>query len=205
MRRYLILTIIINFGMCSYAQENINMIEVLHIKQDIVSLENRITDLIKKKPEIANIQGLRQFHIFWLSVEEDSLKKEDYLDHSFLYKLCYGYYHLGSKSLFNKGKKYIRTTTLITNSVGNLVATGDARLVHISPAFFQSDVELAKMFFDNEIDFAFYAGGTFSKYIGIKGNNLFALERTKEGLKIYTWEEFMECCFDKWIYPRKKQ
>ena len=203
MRRYLIITIIIYFGMCSYAKENINMIEILNVEQDIVSLEKRITNLIKKKPEIANIQGLRQYHIFWLGIEKDSLKKEDYLDHSFLHKLYYGYYHLGSNSLFKKRKEYIRTTILITDSAGNLVARGDARLVHISPVFDPNDVKLAKMFFDKEIDFAFYMGGTFNKYVGIKGNNLFVLESTQEGLMIYSWEEFMECCFDEWVYPRK--
>lgn len=201
MRRYLIITIIVYFGMCSYAQ-NINMVKVLNIEQDIVSLENRITDLIKKKSEIANIQGLRQYHILWLGSYTN--KKEDYLDHSFLHQLGYDYYRLSSNSLFRKEKKYIKATTLITDSVGSLVATGDARLVHISPAFFQSDVELAKMFFENEIDFAFYLH-TMSYMVGIKGNNLYGLERTQEGLKIYSWEEFMECCFDKWIYPRKQQ
>jgi len=212
MRRYLILiAIIIYSGMCSYAQENINMIEVLNIKQDIVSLENKITDLIKKKPEIANIQGLRQFHIFWLgSFPNVDVKKENYSDYSFLYQLVYDYYHLSSNCLFGKKRKYIKATTFITDFAGNLVAKGDARLV--TPFYKGSygelpDMKLAKMFFNNEIDFVFRLGfpHTMRYMVGIKGNNLFAFENTKEGLKIYSWDEFMKCCFDEWVHqpPRK--
>ncbi|MDR1614422.1 MAG: hypothetical protein LBS26_02525 [Campylobacteraceae bacterium] len=212
MHRYVIqTTIIIYFGMCSFsfAQENTNMIKILNIEQDIVSLENRITDLIKKKPAIANIQGLRQFHILLLGFSDYNkveIKKEDYLDYSFLYQLRQSYYHLGSNSLFAKKKKYLSTITLVTDSTGNLVATSDARLVHIAPVFDQKDIELAKMFFDKEIDFILWLETPhITRYmVGIKDNNLYALERTKEGLKIYSWDEFMKCCFDKWIVPRKQ-
>ena len=97
MRRYVILTtIIILFGMCSYAQKNINMIEILNVEQDIVSLENRIISSIKiNNPEIANIHGLQQFHILWLGTRTN--KKEDFLNYSFLYQLDYGYYDLSPK------------------------------------------------------------------------------------------------------------
>ena len=201
MRRFVILaTIIMCSGIYSYAPENIDLIEILNIRQDVISLENRIANLIIKNSEIANIRGVRQFHIFWLGDVENNLKKEDYLDHSFLYKLGYGYYHLGTNSLFKKEKKYIRTTTLITDAAGNLVAIGDARLVHISPVFDSNDVKLAKMFFDKEIDFVFRIGRTFNRYVGIKGSTLCALEATKDGLQTYTWEEFMKCCFDEWVY-----
>ncbi len=99
----------------------------------------------------------------------------------------------------------IRTTTLITDSLGNLVAGGDAHLVYGRTSFDSNDVKLAKMFFDKEIDFAFYLEGTLlSRYIGIKGNNLFAFEATKEGLKIYSWRELIECCFEEWIYPNRR-
>jgi hypothetical protein len=211
-------------GIYAYSQDTINMVKILNIEQDIVALENRITSSIKvNNPDIANIQGLRQYHILWLNSYTD--KKEDYLDHSFLYKLFFGYYELSPKVKKIKGckpsllyrinpdlyyyinskrwKKFIRTTTLITDSTGNLVARGDARFVVGYTKFSQSDKELAKMFFEKEIDFAFCMGGQFGTYIGIKDDNLFALEETKEGLKIYSWEEFMKCCFDKWVYLRK--
>jgi len=222
MRRYLILTIIICFGMSSYAQENINMLEILNIQQDIVALENRITSSIKiNNPDIANMQGLRQFHILWLGSFTD--KKEDYLDRTFLYKLFCGYYELSPKVKQNKRekipflycinpdlyyqieskkwKKYLKTTTLITDSTGNLVASGDARLVYGYTNFSQFDKKLAKMFFDKEIDFAFYMGGAYPSFIVIKDNKISVVKETKEEeLKIYSWDEFMECCFENWLY-----
>jgi hypothetical protein len=209
--------------MCSYAQENINMIEILNIKQDIVSLENRVTSSIKiNNHEISDIQGFRQFHIFWLDFNPTEVKKEDYSDYSFLYRMSCTYFNLSTKvkkikhekisflyrispDLYyniksKKLKQYLKTTTLITDSTGNLVAKGDARLVYISSVFDPNDVKLAKMFFDKEIDFIFRIGKTFNRYVGIKGNELYAIEATKDGLQTYTWEEFMKCCFDEWVY-----
>ena len=179
----------------SYAQNNIDMMNDLKIEQDIISLENRITDLIKKNPKIANIQGLKQYHILLLSPKYGNFNKENYLDYSFLYQLSYGYY-----SLFGK-QKYIVTETLVTDSIGNLIATGDAILVHVAPVFAKSDMEVSRMFFNKEFDFVFCLASPHSMgyMVGIKDNNLYALEDTKEGIKIYTWEEFIECCFDKWI------
>jgi hypothetical protein len=40
--------------------------------------------------------------------------------------------------------------------------------------------------------------------VGIKGNSLYVFEETKEDLKIYTWKEFIECCFDEWVYKKKQ-
>ena len=99
--------------------------------------------------------------------------------------------------------------TLITDSTGNLVATGDARFA--TPFFYKGslelpDMKLAKMFFDKEMDFILWLETPHSmRYmVGIKGNNLYALERTQEGLKIYSWEEFIECYFDEWVYKKKQ-
>lgn len=205
MFRYLILvTMVLYSGTCSYAQKNINIIEILNIEQDIVSLENRIKDLTKKNPAMANIQGLRQFHVFWLGI--DDIKKKEYENRSFLYRLYHAYYDIGSN--FRKKKKYIRTTTLITDSVGNLVAIGDARLVHVAPVFGKNDIELAKMFFDKKIDFAFYMGVTyitFDTYCVIKDNKISIIKDTKECLEIYSWEEFIDCCFDELVHQKKSK
>jgi len=201
-------TIIMCIGMCSFsfAQKNTIMTEVLENRQELVSLEKRISELIKKNPDIANIHGLRQFHILLMGFSDYNkveIKKENYLDYSFLSRLHQRYYHVSSNSLFAKKKKYLSTITLITDSLGNLVATGDARLVHIASVFSQNDIESAKMFFNKEMDFILRLETPHSmRYmVGIKGNNLYALERTNKGLKIFQWDEFMKCCFDKWIMP----
>lgn len=63
MRKLLfLLSIVMYLIPCSHAQESINMIEILNIEKDIISLENRISNLIKKNSAMANMQNLRQFH-----------------------------------------------------------------------------------------------------------------------------------------------
>ena len=124
MRKYLIFIVIV---LCSashsYAQESINMIEILNIEQDIVALEKEITKLIKKNPDMANMQNLRQFHILILKFDDYStvLKKEEYIDLSFLYHLKPRYYDSVFKRKKNKlvsiklKEKYLTTETLITD------------------------------------------------------------------------------------------
>ena len=59
MYRYLMLVVLsVCLTMFSYAQDNIDMVEMLNIKQDIVSLEKRISKLIKNNSEIANVKGV---------------------------------------------------------------------------------------------------------------------------------------------------
>ena len=205
MLKYFILIIFMYSVTSLYAQENINMIEILNIEQDIIFLEKRIMSLIKKNSVIANIQGFKQFHIIWLG--SDTNRKEDFFDCSFFGKLFLAdHYQIKSGFLFWKKQEYIKATTIITDSVGNLIAKGDVRLVHVAPVFGKQDIRLAKMFFDKEIDFVFLLGFPFlMRYmVGIKDNTLYALEGTKEGLKVYSWDEFMACCFDEWAYRIRK-
>jgi hypothetical protein len=97
------------------------------------------------------------------------------------------------------------TTTYITDSVGNLVADGNAQFLtsfNETSHFQLSDIELAKMLFDRKMDIIFALGYPYSFHymVGIKDHRLYAIEMMlSEGLKVYTWEEFMECCFDEWF------
>lgn len=107
------------------AQENINMIRVLNIGHDIITLENRIENSIKiNNPEIANIQGLRQFHIFLLDFSS-TIEIDSYLNKSFIYQLGCTYFNLspkvkkikkGSTIELKKWKKYLKTITKTQNA-----------------------------------------------------------------------------------------
>jgi hypothetical protein len=221
--------IMVQVGVSSFAQNKVDMIDILDIRQDISILEDRISKLIKKNPDISHIQNLQQFHIFWLGYEGNTLK-EDYLDHSFLYKLAYRYYHiftggiplnfpflyrinsalyyrLLSKPLFGKGKKYIKDRTLITDSIGNLIASGDAQFISAYSLYGKSDVELAKMFHEKKVDFVFYyirnhvkyslySMISLSEYIAIKDDKIYVIKDTKDGLEIFSMEEFISCCYE---------
>jgi hypothetical protein len=187
------------FGIRSHAQTNINIVEAFGLEQDIVMLENRITRLIKKEPKIAHIQGLRQFHMLWFNTQDHSNEfptKDEYLDHSFLYQLHPDYFTLRSK-------RYLDTITLITDSEGNIVANGDAIAVRVFHNYSNTDYEkLAKMLFNQEFDSILILGGkyTLGYYIGIKGNSLYGIHSTLTDVTIYPWDEFMECCLDKWEF-----
>ena len=204
--KYLIL-VIIGLGTFSYAQEKINIVERLNIKEDIVALEKRIDELVKKDPKLKNIQGIKQFHILVLGYKdyttESDINKKKYIDYSFLDLLTprYDYYTTPYCLIFRKEKKYIETITLITNSSGNLIAMGDGRFINsnFNPNMY---FNLTKTLFSKKLDSVIYLESphTFKYSIGIKDNNLYALEDDMYDLKIYTWEDFMNCCFDDWFF-----
>jgi len=235
MSKYLILIVFVFFsGIHIYAQENINMIEILKIKKDMHSLEKRISKLIKKNPDIAKTKDLKQFHILELGIKDDTkLKKEDYISYSFLFHLYplrvdryvskFRYKYRYRESVYykkvpwiSKRENCIATNTIITDSKGDLVAYGNALRITPTPPVYcdSSDIILARMFFDKELDFAFCIVSPKRHYdIGVKGNNLyvFGWEGTIfdevfldwEFVK-YTWEEFMDCCFDNWVISKKR-
>jgi hypothetical protein len=197
---------------CSYAQEDINMIEILNMKKDMRHLEKRISKLIRQNPDIAKMKGLKQFHILYLGIDDATkLTKEDYINQSFLYHLYTG--HTDNKSFgfssFDVRVKCIRTNTLLTDSEGTLVTHGDAiYFLPVSSSYVSiDDTILAKMFFNKEIDFAFRIVSPFEMRfveIGIKGNNLYVFGIDDDGYEIiYTWEEFIECCLEDWINGRR--
>jgi hypothetical protein len=204
LKYYFILTILFSFFICIYAQENINLIKILNIEQDIVSLEKEIAKLIKEDPEMANMQNLRQFHIPNLKFDGNDLQKEDYLNHSFLYHFKPRFYDFVFKRKNNKlisrklKEKYLMAETLVTDSEGNLICLKINRMKGCLTSL--DYAKLAKMLFNKEFDLILSLPYTLSYMVGIKGNNLYAIEKWNE-FKVYTWEEFIECCFDKWIVP----
>ena len=189
------------------------MIEILNMKKDQRSLEKRISKLIKKNPDLSKMKELKQFHILYLGIDETAtLTKEDYMNLSFLHHLHTDKNFLGTGGSFDIRVKCISTMVLVTDSKGYLVAFGDVlKLLSASPPHaYPSEVILAKMFFDKEIDFIFNIASPNRRYyeIGIKGNNLYVFSWDDAGFVIYPWEEFMECRFDDWInniHPYKSE
>ncbi|MRJ11227.1 hypothetical protein EDL98_09090 [Ornithobacterium rhinotracheale] len=205
--KYIVLIIMnLVFSTVMFAQNNLNITEREEIQQDIISLEKRINELVKKDPKLKNIQGIKQFHVLLLGYKNDITKKdinkEKYKDYSFLDLLVprYNYYTTSNGLLFRKKKKYITTLTLITDSEGNLIAYGDGKFIvsNFNPKLY---FDLTKTLFSKKLDTVIYLEGPHnSKYsIGIKGNELYALENDIDDLKIYPWKDFMNCCFESWF------
>ena len=186
-----------------YSQDTINMIDKLHIKNEFKELEDRIEYLVRKAKIVNETEEIKQFHIFLsnntlFDIPNYKADKEDYLNGSFLQFLKPNYYDIKPQGLFKKNKKYLQTYAYITNSKGELIATGDVRFVSNSRAYksYPTEIEFAKLLFDKKFDFMF-SMGILSHYICIKDNKLYVISNFWNGIEMYGWEKFVNCCFDK--------
>jgi hypothetical protein len=178
----------------SYSQNTANFFSM---SENISILENRINKLLKKHHSLSKIHGLQQFHIFWMGHNYD-FRKEDYSDHSFLYKLVPSYIEK-SKGIL-KHKKYLRAETLICDSTGKLVAMGNDRFVTLV-TLSKYRVELAKILHDKKMDFIFYMGHKLGMFIGVKDQDVYVIIESSEKAKIYSLKEFINCCYDDLEFP----
>jgi len=129
-------------------------------------------------------------------------KKEDFIDHTFLNKLVPTYYT--KNSLFRK-KTYLNSEVYIGDSTGNLIARSDGRFITSAirnkKPYGQSYVKLFDMFYKKELDFVFHIYGTFINFnVGVKGKDIYILDDTNDGLKVYSIEEFVDCCWEKFYH-----
>ena len=186
-----------------YSQDTINMIDRLHIKNEFKELEDRIEYLVRKAKIVNETEEIKQFHIFLsnntlFGIPNYKADKEEYLNGSFLQYLKPNYYKISPKRLWQKRKNYLDTSTYIMDIKGNLIATGDARFVSNSRAYksYSTEIEFAKLLFDKKFDFMF-SMGILTHYICIKDNKLYVISNFWNGIEMYGWEKFVNCCFDK--------
>ncbi len=199
MRKIILLALLV--CTCSYAQEkSLDMVDALNIKKDISSLNKRILHLIKKHPKLSKEKGLQIFHVFILSMEEET-SEENYKSGKFLYALSPSYRKYYQNLLYKK--KYINTYTVyIADSTGNLLATADPRFIYIYHIHSVADIEITKMFHRKKVDFLFYKNRTsLGTLFAIKGNDVFIIKRLKEGIVKYTLEEYVDCHYNELIFP----
>lgn len=193
-------------GSCSYAQKGVDIVQLLNLQEEVQRLEKRICKDIKRNPVLSKESGLEMFHVFWLCCPYN-LEKEIFLDHSFLYKLHPLYSTIGFKSILKKPRKLIAVNTFLSDSVGNLITWGN---FSSSSGRYTGDrkdyIELTKMLYDKEFDFVFKVlfGNsnifTFtSTYIALKGDKVYVLKITKDGLEKYSLEEYWELRDKDWF------
>jgi len=196
-RKILLFIALLNFGVNSFSQSARNMIDILNVRKELFTVNNKIVDLLKKDSYFSKTHGVKLFHIFWLEYQGE-FRKDDFLNHSFLNKLKPCYYT--QKSLFGK-KKYLDTQVLISDTLGHLIADSDGRVIYSAVknniAYAKDDLELMQMFYKNEMDFVFYINNTpLSINFGIKGKDVYVLKKSNEGLKIYPLDEYINCCWN---------
>ena len=162
---------------------------------DVSVLERRINHLIKKMPQLRNVEGIRQFNLLECHLDTPFLSRNDYINYSFLEYVRYGYYNLSSKSILSKKKHYMRTCTLVTDSVGHLLAHGDARNLYLpfSNYIDEREKNLAVILFKEKYDFIlFLINNLFDIYFCIKDNKIVVLQWTGDGYSHVPWEEYVE-------------
>ena len=155
----------------------------------------------KKNQELKDYRNIRIFHILDMGHSGYFFIDKDYLDYSFLNRLYSGCHFLKSRKLFSTKKWLTGVESLITDSLGNYIANyyqGCLSIAsHYSDLYNFANKELAKMFFNNEIDFVFTNGNLHwaGKYFCIKDDKLFVLEHKKLSdtkMSYYSWNEFLE-------------
>ena len=185
-----------------YSQDTINMIDRLHIKRELKELEGRIEYLVRKDKIVSKTEEIQQFHIFFLkntlfAIPNYTADKEDYLNGSFLQYLKPNYYKISPQRLWQKRKNYLDTSTYIMDIKGNLIATGDARLVSIAFASYSLMIKTAKFLLEKKFDFVFYMGGIYGYFITIKEGKLYVINTFGGEIEVYEWEYFVNNCLDK--------
>ena len=185
-----------------YSQDTINMIDKLHIKNEFKELEDRIEYLVRKAKIVNETEEIKQFHIFLsnntlFGIPNYKADKEVYLNGSFLQFLKPNYYDIKPQGLFKKNKKYLQTYAYITDSKGELIATGDARLVSIAFASYSLMIKTAKFLFEKKFDFVFYMGGIYGYFITIKEGKLYVISAFGGEIEMYEWGYFVNNCLDK--------
>ncbi|MBP5339132.1 MAG: hypothetical protein J6Z14_07505 [Prevotella sp.] len=204
---FLVVFVLFSFKL-SYSQElerNISIFRTAYTNtqftasKDIQQIVKRTNFLIRKHTKLAAMKGLRQYHIFELYPCGSFYSRRDYENGNFLLDLEYGYVMVKNpsklKRLFTKGNKYMRGRTIVTDSLGNLVAYGDASyLFFVKQSNEKNDVyqKIAKLFYERKIDYVFYTLQYPDIYVCITANNMFVIESQTRGLITKTWEDFLQ-------------
>ena len=202
MNKLLIFIVLSCFQNLLHSQDTINMIDRLHIKRELKELEGRIEYLVRKDKIVSKTEEIQQFHIFFLkntlfAIPNYKADKEEYLNGSFLQYLKPNYYKISPQRLWQKRKNYLDTSTYIMDIKGNLIATGDARLVSIAFASYSLMIKTAKFLLEKKFDFVFYMGGIYGYFITIKEGKLYVINTFGGEIEVYEWEYFVNNCLDK--------
>lgn len=179
-----------------YSQEVTGIVDLLEIQKPVKTLEKRINKLIRRSPILKNIQGLKQYHVFHLY-----MNKMDCVDYLFddvtniKDLMCWT---TERKSfLFFKKKQFLRTSTIICDSLGNVLATADWKHVFIVDrnlmrTTYKDQMNLVNLFMTKKLSSVFTLGSitssglilisfTLNEMFGINRDSFFLLDHTEGG------------------------
>jgi len=196
-RKYLLLIVLLLFGISSFSQNERNLVDKLNASQELSALNSKVLGLVKKDPYLKKMQGLQVFHVYFLKYQ-GKIEKEDFINHTFLNRLnlCY----VTHRSLFGK-KKYLDTQALICDSLGHLIASSNSWFisptVSSNTTYFQEDLDFLRVLHEKQMDILFYITGTsMDIHFGIKGKDIYVIKESSKETNIYPLEDFINCCWD---------
>ncbi len=181
-------------GILSFFQ-NDDIVQKLKIEKDLIILNNKIQSLINKEDSIKS-KKTNIYHIFYLEYCGE-FKKELFLSNKFIDYLRPSYQICKPTSKY----KYLRTSSLISDTSGNFIALFDGKRLY--PYLNKQDSiysGLTKLLHYHEIDFMFLIEGLSYTYIGVKNEKIFFFSTEEGKINRHSVFEFVECCWDKYIY-----
>ncbi len=202
--RIILLVLILIMPMSSVGQDMQNRVKLFKNSftspivptrlRDIENQKKRVNNLIRKNPKLSSIKGLRQYHILEMYPCGRFYEKKDIESATFLQDLEYGYYSIGKK-------KYMRDITIITDSIGNIVAHGNANILFVPTKWTDEACgalysEIAKLLFKGDVEMAFYTIQYPNRIVCLHGEDLYVLESTVGNLNFWEWKSFCSHLFN---------
>jgi hypothetical protein len=168
------------------------------VNKNVPKVEHKIYKLLNKVPCLENNKDFTIYYIMYV-VYKEKFRKEDFINHTFLRNIK-PYFHTNSKTINRKGK-YLMTQAFINDSKGNLIGMGSQRIVQTACKYINSYAypqnELNLLFNERKFDYVLvFELAPINIFFGIKGNEICVIQDSKSGIKLFSVEEFVNCCWD---------
>jgi hypothetical protein len=164
------------------AQEKVNIMDILGIQQQVDSLDQRIKKLINQAPYLKHNRGLKHYHIFELYAPQQSII-EHLFDNITNIKELSCCYSEKKRSLFCfKKKHFLRTRTIVCDSLGNVLAIGDWRKLyriepHLQRTTYKGEMDLVRYFIEHRLTGAFKLGTVTSSGACVMPLTLYGIDK----------------------------
>ena len=189
MLKYCLLLLFTQLLFTASAQEEVNIIGTLDMQRKVEKLEHRINILAHRSPYTKHISHLKQYHIFELYAPLASIDTF-FDDVNNMKMLSWNYTRSQKRLLFFPGKRYLRATTIVCDSLNKVVALADCRRIYkvdstLLETTYKDYMDLVKLLNKKELLGAFYLGTTtpvqgfigFTWY-GVGANHFYILHTT---------------------------
>ena len=175
------------------ANDEIDMVQKLGIKEEVVKLDSLISRKVKKNHYLSQFGDLRHVHIFVLSFSDDEkiITKKNWLDYSFLDDLRPNYFRIRNKRF---GKKYLKTLTYLVDKNGYRIS------VFINGFFYMCASEMPKDLLNEEKNLFMFLGSFDPQlkkidsgyYIVLKDNKLYGFDDWSDNENLVPLETYVK-------------